>query len=264
MGRMLSSLLTNCKGSIAWLGLVFALALMPSGVALGQSFTNVEATVKGSVVTVSFELTNTQDQERYKPELTFQTANGATIHPKAISGDTGYLAGSGTKQIHWDIAENHDRFYQKMKPELGFADIYQMLGGPENALLSTLVPGLGAHAVYEKRESYLNYRTAVVYGVLGYGLFEYLRKEDYYDQYKNATEQDAIDNLYAKANDAHKRSHYALLAGGALWAADIVTTMVKGFQNKQRNENFRGRNQSVAVNYDPRAKQFLLGVKYQF
>lgn len=242
----------------------------------GQTIENIQAKVKDNLIIVEFDLSDTVNDRLYKPELRFYTQNGQKIVPDAVSGDTGFTDAGNNKRIMWDMSKQYDHFFKQVTPEIAITKS-RVFRGPGNALWSVLVPGLGAHRVSGSYDNGLNYRTAIVYGAIGYGIFQKLRsnnlldkKEKFYKKYLEASDQPEIDDYYEKANSANKeaqkaedRAKIAIYGGAALWAADVLWVAVKGFQNKEELKTIKG-NKQVHVNYDQRSGAYLVGYSYSF
>jgi len=230
----------------------------------GQTIENVQVSVKDDKVIVDYDLVHTNAQAWYKISLRFQGQTGQTIKPKSVSGDIGYVKGGKNQTIIWDVDEDQDALFTKIKPVLKIEDQFQKLGGPEYAPLSILVPGLGAHFVEKKKMWPLNVtRTVVVWGVTGFGVLQKFRSDNLYDDYLNAKEQSEIDRLYNKANKFHKQSYYLLRTGAVLWAADLIWTTMEGLINLERNKKLQEKhNIDVGINYQQDV--MTVGLKYRF
>lgn len=109
---------------------------------------------------------------------------------------------------------------------------YNGIGGPSNAFLSVLVPGLGDHRVsYGKRKGI---GVAVsTYGLIGAGVGLKLYSNSEYKKYHAATEQSAMDKHYQSANYSNQAFYACIGAGAIIWISDIIWVWSKGAQNKK-------------------------------
>lgn len=243
-------------------GLILIKYFLLSNLVSGQSITNVKATFENEKIIVTYDMDSNSPRERYKIKLTFRDTEGNTIIPKSVEGDFNYITGGNNKKIIWDISIEYYDFTRSIKPILTIVDTYKILGGPYNAFLSVLVPGLGNHKVSDKRNSALNYKTYTTLGLLGYSLFQKIRSDNLYDDYMNATEY-YIDDYYKKANTAHYHSYFALRAGLAIWIADVIWVACKGAKNEKKNKNIlNANNLSYYFNYNQ--DELTLRLVYKF
>ncbi len=108
-------------------------------------------------------------------------------------------------------------------------------GGPYNAFLSALVPGLGGHFV-EKGKIRPIMTSVTAIGLIGYGLMQKSTSSDYYSDYKKSNISSEKPSLYKKANDAHHNYYIATRIGAAIWIADIIWVAYKGMQNRKQTK----------------------------
>lgn len=108
------------------------------------------------------------------------------------------------------------------------------LGGPKNAFLSVLLPGLGGHFVEENKARPILTSIAAV-GLIGYGIMQKGKADDYYSIYKKATTVYDVKSYYKKANDARHTYIITTRIGAAIWVADIIWVAYKGMQNQKQN-----------------------------
>lgn len=130
-------------------------------------------------------------------------------------------------------------------------------GGPENALLSLIVPGLGMHKVtYGKRIGLGT--TLPTYALLGggVGLKIYSNKE--YKKYHDATTQSEMDKHYTNANLANYGFYGCMLVGGLIWISDIIRVAVIGSQNLKKFNAYK--HSYLGYYYNPEIEA--MGVSY--
>ena len=196
-----------------------------------------------------------------------------------VSGDVGLSIEPGeSKQIVWDflteapeLAEKGNSMQLKFKivtrtNEAAKAAYKRELGGPENALLSAFVPGLGDHKV-RKGKGY-GAITFLTWGALGTGLIFRLSASRNYDKYLKATTTAELDHLFFLAETHKKTSTILITSAIVLWAADVVLVAVKGFQNLKKRRAVSVLDKKVyptlGLNYNPRYGQPNLSLRLRF
>ncbi|MCL2041822.1 MAG: hypothetical protein FWG84_07280 [Bacteroidales bacterium] len=196
-----------------------------------QSITNVEAQYADGKVTVTCRLETSTPSDLV---LSYSGDDGVTYKPcLSVSGDL-KAQKTGNKQIVWNCLDDNimfGTFIFKVSIEGKVAE-YKDTGGPSNAWLSLLVPGLGDHRVTYGKKSGLS--TALwSYGLIatGVGLKFYSISE--YKQYHAATEQSEIDTHYDAANISNQLFYLCVGAGAAIWIYDVIWVWNKGAQNKK-------------------------------
>ena len=106
-------------------------------------------------------------------------------------------------------------------------------GGPSNAFLSLLYPGLADYQVRERRGPYWIIGL-VSYGLVGGGIYYKTRSDKYYDEHLEPNSGNYSD--YKKANDYHQRYLIMTRTGAAIWIGDVIVTGIIGYRN-QRAKN---------------------------
>jgi tetratricopeptide (TPR) repeat protein len=103
-------------------------------------------------------------------------------------------------------------------------------GGPSNVLLSLLVPGLGDHRVTYGKKNGLGVMFTT-YGLIGAGVGLKFYSNREYAKYHAATEQEAMDDHYKKANTTNQVFYGCVVAGSIIWISDIIWVWSKGAKN---------------------------------
>lgn len=113
-----------------------------------------------------------------------------------------------------------------VRPNLG--------GGPANALLSALLPGLGNAMVQSDRRIRFQPVIAVAYvGALAYGLSQKSKSNAKYNQYVSQPYDQLAQPYYEEANRLHHRYVLATGAAALIWATDVTYTLLKGLKNER-------------------------------
>ena len=155
----------------------------------------------------------------------------------------------GTYKINYTVVIIDGKKEQKLK----ILD-FKGFGGPSNALLSIIVPGLGENFVNRGKGSILGQAippwitTVSTLGLVGAGTYYNLESNKNYAQYHLATSQSDINFYYDKANSQHKLGYSLVAIGGALWLADVYWTLRKGSENKKEEKTF---NKNVNITLIP-------------
>ena len=136
---------------------------------------------------------------------------------------------------------------------------YKGSAGPENALFSLLVPGLGDHRVTFGKKKGIGIALAT-YGLIGTGVGLKLYSNSEYKKYHAATEQSAMDKHYDSANNANKYCYVFIGAGAAVWIYDIIWVAVKGAKNKKEQNAWK--QSHVGLYYNPEWKATGLTLTY--
>ena len=121
-------------------------------------------------------------------------------------------------------------------------------GGPSNALLSLIVPGLGDHNVTYGKTSGLS--TALwTYSIIGAGVGFKFYSNSEYAKYHSATEQTAIDDHYQKANYSNQAFYGCMITGGLIWIYDVLWVWNKGAENSKKIKAYK--QSHIGLYYEP-------------
>jgi len=113
----------------------------------------------------------------------------------------------------------------------------RVYGGPENAIVSMVFPGLGDYFVQKasKTSRKKSYIIPLAYYVFAIGAYSsYVGYLNYYQEYHLAKTQPAIEQSYQDANSQFKSFQlYAGLAATA-WTIDVIRVAVRGNENRKQ------------------------------
>lgn len=123
---------------------------------------------------------------------------------------------------------------------------YKNIGGPSNAFLSVLVPGLGDRFVSENNKGLSI--ALMTYGLIGAGIGSKFYSNSEYDKYHKATSQSDIDKYYNNANYSNYAFYGLIAAGSAVWIYDIFNVASKGFKNRKAGKNYK---KQIGLSYIP-------------
>ncbi len=176
-------------------------------------------------------------QNLYKIAISYTQDKGKTYKGplEKVTGDVGLDVEPGEKLIIWDYAEEDSTFngenvvfklaiVSKLDP--------RYLGGPENALYSLLLPGLGNTKVRPPAKKwYLS--TVGVFSLIGTGIYVRAKSNQTLDEYRQSTSIADAQELFDKSNNQKTASGILFVTAGAVWLTDIIQVAIKGFKNKK-------------------------------
>ncbi len=124
---------------------------------------------------IEYDITGSDTGRLHQIDLYVIDNIGKVVFPDSLEGDIGAgVPPGGDKRITWDIYSEYDVVYGSFDPRivLDGTTKYGLKGGPSNALLSVLVPGLGDYFVADQRKMKIKpyYKTAFTYACVGMGL----------------------------------------------------------------------------------------------
>ena len=155
---------------------------------------------------------------------------------RSIKGNVGDSVRAGKNLVSWSFNRDNPYFDGKNinfkieaieRPKIA-------TGGPQNALRSILMPGLGDVKV---RNGYRYGWIAVgTYACLVGGGYAYWRSRELYRDYRNRVPNDinAHDALYNRAKNTETTAIALLGVGVGIWAADVVGVYVRGMRNRRK------------------------------
>ncbi|KAA9346522.1 hypothetical protein [Larkinella humicola] len=219
------------------------LALLLTGTAYGQSPGNTRLTVSN----VRVEL----DTQRVK--IVYDVANliatdsvyiqvesrrNGFFKPKTVTGAVGKGVSSGANQtIYWDYRLDGVNIEDEIRVTVLAKPVVLSVsgGGPANALLSALVPGLGSILVQPNRKTgWRPVITATYGGLLAYGLVQRSRSKEAYQTYESQTSEPQAEPYYNRATQHHHRYLVATRVAAVVWAADVTYAFLKGMKNGKK------------------------------
>lgn len=181
-----------------------------------------------------------QAKEKTEASVTWKTKS-VFLNQKRTSS---YLIGDNypDKRVFLEYASRHQnlpgkyKFEVKTKESQGrtYNDVYAVdysTRGPECAIYSAVLPGLGSTVVSYGKKGWGRMITFLLCSGLSYT--NYLYSQDQYKQYLSATNPEKIKEFYDNANTANQS---AILLGGvalSIYVYDIIWTVAKGSKNKR-------------------------------
>lgn len=156
-----------------------------------------------------------------------------------LEGDFGEDITPGKKLIIWNYYEEAPNFTGKdimFKFKMTYKADPNYLGGPENALLSALLPGWGDTKVFPKHKLwYLN--TVASFSFIGAGLIYADKSNQTLEAYRQSNSIQEADDLFNESNRQKSISGTLIVAGAAVWLTDIARVAIRGLKNKKRQKS---------------------------
>ena len=118
--------------------------------------------------------------------------------------------------------------------------------GPNAALLSMLMPGMGALKVTYGQKGWGRFTCFLISSGLAIG--SKLYSDAQYKSYLNATNQTDIDKLYKNANISHKVALISGAVSASIYLHDIIWVLSKGAKNKKSSKILRNKLKQGPVN----------------
>lgn len=261
------------------IGIAFVVCLLALNVANGQRdipyVKHMKLAVEKDKVLVNYDLENALPDSSYKVNLVFSDNRFRIIVPDSVSGDIGNMVYGGEgKQIVWDIRADQIKFKSDYRASLMINGIPDKggKGGPNNALLSLAMPGLGDYFVsnYKQRKIKPWYITVSSLGLIGLGIYAGTERYtdynvDYWSEpnrvWNSETHQFEyiwVDKQQTREGDTHYKFFKADMEvmiglGAAIWLADIAYVWSRGSQNKKLKHNniLQNVSKNTAVMYVP-------------
>jgi len=231
------------------------------------SVNNLSMKVVNNQVLLLYDIERSEDMEaKHHVDLLFVDEHYNYYRPEFISGDIGPgIAEGKEKKIIWDVFQDDIQLTRRIRPEL-LVD-FKKRGGPENALLSLLLPGLGDYFVEDIRSIGFKpyYRTAMTAGLIFLGI-EALDKRIPEKIIRNESGKKYTLNDHSIINtgdiEFHDMEPWLFKGDGelfmglgiAMWLYDIYWVYKKGSENKAissllGNTSFSANHDGLQVGY---------------
>jgi hypothetical protein len=244
----------------------------------GQSIVNVDFISNDDYVKVTYDLINGTEGKSYNINVLFEKRDGTMITPQTLSGDYSKVVPGYNKQIIWDYKTDVDEYIGEIRVVLSISEtndllpnnnadmgvggdktqklnydgsryvyssrIPRALGGPDNAILSALLPGFGDHFVNEK-DRVTPYFVTAAFLASGYMAYSTMvQANDYYEKYQNARTQVEMDAMYTKATEYRSQHQIFFGVASAIWLFDVIHVASKGSKNMRKTS---GKQKSVKL-----------------
>ncbi len=207
---------------------------------MSQEISNVDFSIKNNIIYINYDLLDCPSKSLYDIRLKFIDKQGGEIYPTYISGDIKKVDCGNGKRIEWDVLQDKSELKDEVQAIIEISKKYstKVTGGPSNAFLSMLLPGLGSvNVTYGESLAPL----AVTGAFLGSLYFAYRTKaasDHHYKLYHEATTQPDMDINYEWANSYFQYAQFWVGLAGAIWLGDVFYVTAKGFKNRKEQLSF--------------------------
>jgi hypothetical protein len=219
------------------------IVLTVSGSVCGQAISNIRTVQTGDVLEIHFDL-DASATKTYTITPTITTRDGNTIAPVSMMGTNLNVIAGNDKTIRWDVLKDISSLEGDIMTSLAIqksgvrAPAFAAVGGgPSNAFLSMLLPGLGDVFVNAPGEQVMIKPTWIMAGyavsvALAYYGFE--QSKENYSGYLSAAQQYEMNTYYDKALYYRENGYFFATIAGAIWISDVLHVAVKGSRNNKR------------------------------
>jgi hypothetical protein len=212
---------------------------------------NIGISVDQNKALITFDLPVRRQGSTHLVQLSFRDDQNNLVMPSSLTGDVGASIASGPgKRIEWDMTQDFQQLGSRITPVIfvdGLSRQYSNTGGPRNALLSLLVPGLGDYFVANHRimvfKPYL--RTLSSLGLIALGIYagnQRYRAEGEYQLFLKPDEwrYEGLDRFFEKYVEGEMQYYWFkgdqelfIALGATLWLTDVVWVLAKGSNNQK-------------------------------
>lgn len=219
--------------------------------------TNVSISVDQNRTVIHYKIKTKNPKDPHRIALQFLDESFNLIRPTMLSGDIGpVIPGFKDKTIIWDITNDMQLLGSKVTPVLfvnGKSKQFSNTGGPGNAWLSLLVPGLGDYFVADRKimtfKPYM--RTTSSLGLIGLGFYAGSQRIPTVELRRfvksNPQNFEGDDRYYYKEFEGDPINCWfkwdkevLLIAGATIWVADILWVLARGTNNDKFLKSFSG------------------------
>jgi len=214
---------------------------------------NVNIEIQQNKAIIQYDIKSRVEGSTHLVFLNFIDEEYRLITPNTLSGNVGPEISSGDRNtIEWDITNDIQQLESKITPVIfidGVSKQFSNTGGPRNALLSLILPGLGDYFVADhKMMTFKPYmRTLSSLGLIGLGI--YAGNQRYFAEGYYRTVETVVGTYYQQfPADKYKEVYMEgdlqywlfkgdkevfISLGAAIWFADIIWVLAKGSNNEK-------------------------------
>ncbi|MEI8278605.1 MAG: hypothetical protein WCG87_02510 [Bacteroidota bacterium] len=257
----------------------FSFFMFVAAISYSQNIENVDFKINGSKIIVTYNLVNSGSKYNYDKSdylfdigIRFKDETGNEIVPKNPSGDLIRVNYGNNKTIVWDVLGDNQEIKGTFSVVLEIVKTHyftkpskdRVKGGPSNAFLSMLMPGLGDYFVNSPNNRKYIYLLPLAY--IACSIRAYTEYEDYqknYSDYHSSVYQNMIDHYYDAANTNFKNTQIYLGVAASIWVADVIYVAVKGYKNLNRSRGYSYVQPKASMYFVTGNKNFQLGLIYK-
>ena len=210
-----------------------------------QEVQNVDFTFRNNSFIITYDLVDCKNNYMYDVKLMMEGKESGSYYPINTTGDLANLLCGNGKKITWSPLAEGKQIKEDVRFIVSISKSNKILvNGPNNAIKSIFIPGLGGLSV-QKTKLPLLITTGFIFS--GIQAFRYNSITNInYTNYLNASTQNDMNNFYTTAKDARNKTYIYLGIAASLWATDIIYTIIRGNKNKY---NQLRQNQHIGSNW---------------
>jgi hypothetical protein len=244
---------------------------------------NIRMDFLGNRFVIEYDILGSHPDSLHEIDLYVIDNMGNVIFPDSLRGDIGQGISPGeNKKVYWDIYSEYDIVYGNFHPRiiLDGTEKGSVRGGPANALLSLMVPGLGDYFVADHRKMKIKpyYKTLTAYAFVGLGIASFANREHipdvmgepgWYWEYVTVGDDRIWSEVYRQDwIEEPGYTEYWLFPydgeiftgiGAAVWLVDIIWVARTGVKNRKVKNEILGEFNLVPVH-----RGMALSYKYTF
>lgn len=219
--------------------------LLAASLVSGQTVSEVSTRQSGDLLIIHYDL-NGPAAATYNVYPSIITRDGRTIQPQSLSGDhLSVMPGRG-HVITWQVLNDLPVLEGEVAVQLVAVKVSQSnpqqisvsgkRGGPGNAFLSMLLPGLGDVFVNDPGKTVKVKPGYIMVGYiasLGMAYMAKMSEIESYQNYQRASQQHDMDRYYEQAMYYRENAAFMAFLAGSIWVADVVRVAVKGAENRR-------------------------------
>ena len=210
-----------------------------------QEVKNVDFIFKNNSFIITYDLVDCKNNYNYDVKLIMEGKESGSYNPINTSGDLTNLMCGNAKKITWSPLAEGKQIKEDVRFIVSIIKRNKILeNGPNNAIKSVFIPGLGGLSV-QKTKLPLLITTGFIFSGIQALRYNGITNSNYAN-YLNASTQNDMNNFYTSAKDARNKTYIYLGIAASLWATDIIYTLIKGNINKQKQIK---QNQHIGSNW---------------
>lgn len=228
---------------------IAVLMVLFSSYSFGQDFIeSMKVNQDNDKLVIEYELQKVDVTDGYFIVNLEMYYNGVLIKPSRqnVSGALSFndqdkisIGGVRKKRVIWDILKESN--IKDVDGDINVilrAKLYgKVLSGPEAAIYSLVVPGLGQYRVQENKKPFI-VAAPLAYGGIATGLIFNNKSKTSKENSLTATSQADIEKFEDQANQEKLIGNVALGVGGLVWLADVISVAIKGSKNKSNYSKY--------------------------
>lgn len=238
----------NCKMNINLSLTICLLLLLQIGKGMCQTISRVSTIQSGDRLIINYDL-NGGIGETFDIYPCVITRSGRQIRPVSMYGDLRSVKSGNNLSFTWQVLDDVSDLegeiavmLEAKEVQISFtsntnvANRNELGGGPANAFLSMLLPGLGDVFVNERNKiaaikpSYI----AVAYlSSIGLAYYSYTSMKENYISYQKATQQYEMNDYYENAIYYRDNANLFTVLACTIWITDVARVAIKGAQNRR-------------------------------